>query len=287
MTDSHIYTVKEIALIGECPRKWSAKYLHRLPDPKHPAAEAGIQLHNILERMLREGPQANANPESEVGGWARSLYPLAPVAPDGRRCHAEVSQEFDIAFPVDAGRPALNAPAPRECADDWERYRSSFKIDFVFPDFSGFGDWKSCAGPRWALAGPDANDMQQQAALANDLQANLEAYGFMKIINQPSVDLMWCYVNKRNPSQTWTVRGSLTFLQAEAWLHQHALPRMRLIRAMRALNPKPEVRAVPHEITGCDGAGRNCAFLGQCQMQPSSAGLTTERLYQLAFASGK
>lgn len=262
MTDTHVYTVKEIALIGECPRKWAAKYLHRLPDPKHPAAEAGIQLHYILERMLRAGPQANANPESEVGGWARSLYPLAPVAPDGRRCHAEVSQEFEVAF-------------------DGETYRSSFKIDFVFPGFDGFGDWKSCAGPRWALAGPDATPAQQQAALADDLQANLEAYGFMKVMSKPGVDLMWCYVNKRNPSQVWTVRGALTFLQAEAWLHQHALPRMRLIRAMRALDPKPEVRAVPHEITGCDGSGRNCAFLGQCQMQPSSAGLTTERLYQL------
>lgn len=264
MIDSHIYTVKEIALIGECVRKWSAKYLHRLPDPKHPAAEAGIQLHNILERMLREGPQANANPESEVGGWARSLYPLAPVAPDGRRCHAEVSQEFEISFPTPA-----------------ETLRSSFRIDFVFPDFSGFGDWKSCAGPRWALAGPDATPAQQQHALANDLQANLEAYGFMKVMSKPSVDLMWCYVNKRNPSQVWTVRGRTTFLQAEAWLHQHALPRMRLIRALRALNPKPDVRAVPHEITGCDSSGRNCNFLGQCQMQPSSAGLTTERLYQL------
>lgn len=268
--DSHIYTVKEISLVGDCPRKWAAKYLAKLPDPKHPAAEAGIQLHNILERMLREGPQANANPESEVGGWARSLYPLAPVAPDGRRCHAEVSQEFEVAFA---------APA--------ETYRASFKIDFVFPDFSGFGDWKSCAGPRWALAGPDATPEQQRLALANDLQANLEAYGFMKVMSRPSVDLMWCYVNKRNPSQVWTVRGRATFLQAEAWLHQHALPRMRLIRAMRALDPRPDVRAVPHELTGCEGSGRNCAFLGACQMQPSSAGLTTERLYQLANASGK
>jgi hypothetical protein len=282
MIDTHIYTVKEIALIGECPRKHWAKYGHRLPDPKHPAAEAGIQLHNILERMLREGPQANTNPESEVGGWARSLYPLAPVAPDGRRCHAEVSQEFEVAFERTLPSPALpNGVVQLVHRSERENFRSSFRIDFVFPDFSGFGDWKSCAGPRWALAGPDATPAQQQSALANDLQANLEAYGFMKVMSRPSVDLMWCYVNKRNPSQVWTVRGRTTFLQAEAWLRQHALPRMRLIRAMRALNPKPEVRAVPHEITGCDGSGRNCAFLGQCQMQPSSAGLTTEQLYQL------
>lgn len=285
MTDTHVYTVKEIALIGECPRKWSAKYLHRLPDPKHPAAEAGIQLHNILERMLREGPQANVNPESEVGGWARSLYPLAPVAPDGRRCHAEVSQEFEVAFERTLSSPVLpNGAVQLVHQTERETYRSSFKIDFVFPDFSGFGDWKSWGGnPEFPpLAYPNSTAAQQQSALAEDLQANLEAYGFMKVMSKPRVDLMWCYVNKRNTSQVWTVRGALTFLQAEAWLHRHALPRMRLIRAMRALNPKPEVRAVPPEPIGCRGSGRGCPYLGQCQMQPSSAGLTTERLYQLA-----
>lgn len=258
---AHIYTVKEIAEIGECVRKWACKRLHRLPDPKHPAAEAGIQMHAVLERMLREGPQANTDPESEVGSWARALYPLAPPG-----CHAELAQNFELEFPR-AGAPP-------------ERYASSFKIDFVFPDFSGFGDWKSCAGAKYALAGPDATEQQQQDALANDLQANLEAYGFMKITGRNCVALHWAYVDKKT-RKSWSVRGYRFIADAAKWLEAHALPRIRLIEAMRALDPKPEIRAVPHDLTACGGSGRFCAFLGACQFQPSSAGLTTEALYQL------
>lgn len=254
--DSHVYTTTELTGIGECVRKWACKRLHRLPDPKHPAAAAGIELHQILEQMLRHGPAANINPESEVGKWARALYPLAPPG-----CHAELEQPFEIDL--------------RAHATPSDIYRSSFKIDFVFPDFIGFGDWKSCAGAKWAV-----HD------LSNDLQANLETYGFAKVMGFPpnrAVNLLWLYVDKRSPGPTpkvWPVRGIISFAEAEAWLTANALPRLRLIRAMRALQPPPPPSAIPHDITACGGTGRNCPFLGHCQFR--QAAMTTEQLYQLA-----
>jgi hypothetical protein len=251
MQDDHVYTVKEISLIGECVRKWASKYRHRLPDQKHPAAAAGIEVHAILERMLREGPQANVNPESEVGGWARALYPLTPPG-----AHAELEQPFEMNFGGQDGQ---------DC------FRSSFRIDWVAANFAGFGDWKTCAGEKWSVTD-----------LSQDLQANLETYGFAKVMGfgiHVPVSLRWCYVDKKT-GRAWPVDGQITFAQAAEWLRINALPRMRLIRALRQLNPVPPVAQFPHDITACGGSGRNCAFLGQCQFKQSA--ITTEQLYQLA-----
>lgn len=270
--DPHVYTTTELTGIGECVRKWACKRLHRLPDPKHPKAQDGIDMHQILEQMLRHGPAANTEPESKIGKWARAVYPLAPPG-----AHPELEQSFELDLRAHA------TPA--------DRFRSSFKIDWVRPDFTGFGDWKKTGAVKWALAGPvdakapDEIEKQraaQQAALAGDMQANLETYGFAKTMGferDRPVTLRWCYVEAEH-GKAWPVDGALTFAQAEAWLAANALPRLRLIRAMRALRPAPPPAAIPHDITACGGTGRNCAFLGQCQFR--QANMTTEQLYQLA-----
>lgn len=257
---SHTYTTTEVSLIGECVRKWACKHRHRLPDPKGPKAQGGIDLHALLANMLRHGPQANTNPESEVGSWARALYPLAPPG-----SHPEVSQ----AFVLDLG------------GDD--QFDSSFALDWVRPDFQGFGDWKKIGAAKWAIAPPTANAAAQQAALAKDVQANLYTYGFAKVMGfaptQP-VALRWCCVEAEK-GKAWPVDGVLTFELAYHWLKANALPRLRLIRELRQLTPAPAPKAFPHDMTACGGSGRNCAFLGHCAFQPSTAGLTTEALYQL------
>lgn len=260
---SHVYTTTEVSLIGECVRKWACKHPHRLPDPKHPKAQAGIDLHALLARMLREGPQANVSPESEVGGWARALYPLAPPG-----AHPEVGQPFML----DLG------------GDD--QFDSSFALDWVRADFQGFGDWKKVGAAKWAIAPPTATALEQQAALAKDVQANLYTYGFAKVMgfspHQP-VSLRWCCVEAEK-GKAWPVDGVLTFAQSEAWLRANALPRFRLIRELRKLTPPPPPKAFPHDMTACvspRGGQVRCSFLGQCQFQPSTAGLTTEALYQL------
>lgn len=251
---THVHSVKEVDLMRTCPRKHSAKYLHQLDDPKHANAADGIAMHNLLERMLQLGPQANADPESRIGKWARALYPHAP--PQAR---TEVGQNFEM-----FGR------------------RASFRLDWCTHDFTGFGDWKSTSGVQWALAGPDATPDAQQAALSGDLQANWENYGVCKTSRKSFQDLTWCYVDKKSTGspKTWTVKGRLSMQYSEHWLRQHALPHIEMIEILRSVQPMPDVQAVPHEITACRGQGNNCAFLGSCQFQ--DAPVTVERLYRLA-----
>lgn len=233
-----IHSTKEISMARNCLRQWAAKYLHRLPDPKHPNAQDGIDMHELLRAMCAQGPTANAQPESKIGRWARALYPLTPP---GVLC--ELEQQFTI-----FGRTA------------------SFRIDFTLPGFDGFGDWKSCAGPKWALT-PET--------LVKDLQANLEAYGFCTVFNRTEVPIRWLYVDKKT-DRAWHVDAHLTKAGTEAYLEENALPWMKLIEKMRALHATgqtPPVQAVPHDPIACDGVGRMCAFLGACQMRTSDVNL--------------
>ncbi len=248
---SHVHSTKEITLARNCLRQWAAKYLHRLPDPKGAAAQDGIDFHELLRAMCAQGPAANAQPESRIGRWARALYPLTPPGVLG-----ELEQHFDF-----------------------QGHTASFRIDFTLPGFDAFGDWKSCAGPRWALAGPGATADEQQAALGNDLQANLEANGFCKVFGRAEVPIRWLYVDKKT-ERAWPVDARMTLAGTEAWLTEHALPWMRLIERMRALAPPPPVQAVPHDPLACEGVGKFCAYLGACQMKPSTVPLV--QLHQWA-----
>ncbi len=248
---THVHTVKEISLIRVCPRKWFAKYIARLEDPKHANAQDGIDMHHILEAMLAQGPGANVAPESKVGEWARALYPLAPAGARG-----ELGQTFDL-FGL----------------------RASFRLDWTARDFSGFGDWKSTSDPKWALAGPNTTPEQQLTALSGDLQAVLECYGFCKVFRRSFADLTWCYVEK-STARTWTVAGRLHMQYCEEWLRVNALPHIEMIELLRGVQPAPAVQAVPHNIIACRGGGDNCNFLGHCQFV--DAPVTTEQLYQLA-----
>jgi hypothetical protein len=237
---THVHSTKEIAMISACPRQWAAKYLHRLPETKSPQMQAGIDVHRLLETMLKQGPSANTDPESEHGSWARALYPLAPAG-----SHAELAYEF--------------AFGPHTLSN---------KLDWVAPDWSEFGDFKTCAGPKWALAGPDASPAAQQKALEGDLQANIEAQGFMTITSRDS----------------WTVRGVMTWAATSAFLAAKATPWMRLIESLRGAYPRgvtpPPVQSFPHEMLACDGQGRRCSSLGACQFRPAL--ITTDQLLKLA-----
>lgn len=231
-----IHSIKEVDLARSCLRKWSARYLHRLPDPKSPAASLGIQMHELLRAMCTAGPAANVNPESTVGALARALYPLTPP---GAVC--ELEGIFDL-FGMTA----------------------SFRIDFTVrgPDgrFAAFGDWKSGRrGSPWTLT---------PTTILDDLQANWEANGFCKTFGLTEVPVRWLYVDKRT-HEAWPVDGRFTLAGTEAWLHEHARPTMLLIEAMRAVQPVPPVQAVPHDESACEGTGHFCPYLGACSLRPS------------------
>lgn len=248
---SHVHTVKEIDEIRGCVRAWASKRLHRLNDPKHVNAQEGIDLHQLMAEMLVHGPSANRDPESKVGKWARVLYPMTPPG-----ALPEIGQTFEL-----PARWGLAAP------------RSSFKIDFIRHDFSGFGDFKSIKSLRYAL---------DEKTIHFDLQANLESFGWCTQFQRTEVSIDWLYVEKPTGAPRH-VPAVITLANATAWLEANALPWMRLVEQLRQLDPVPPVQAFPHERIACDKGGRGqiyCNFLGACQFRPAL--VKTDQLLQLA-----
>lgn len=249
----HVHTVKEISMVAACVRSWACKYLHRLNDPKGPAANEGIETHQVLAEMLTHGPTANVNPESKVGRWARALYPLTPLG-----AMSEIGQTFQL---------------PTGGAWGDQPRQASFKIDFIRQDFSGFGDWKTIKSVRYAL---------DEQTIHNDLQANLESFGWCTQFQRSAVHIEWLYCEKES-CKTKRVEATIERASAQAWLETNALPWIQLIEALRSVNPPPPVQALPHERIACDKGGRGqiyCSFLGACQFRP--APIKVEQLLQLA-----
>ena len=248
-----VHHYSHLDLLNKCPRKYVAKHLHKLPDEKGPSLQDGIDLHDLLDRMLTDGPEANTDPESKIGGWARALYPLAPAG-----ALPEISHTFEL-FGMRAG----------------------FKIDWTEPGFAYFGDWKTSAAPEWALA-EEGSQTGNVGLLKNDIQANLYAYGFMKVFGLRSVTLEWCYVFKKSGKAE--KRRHLFYLEeVEVWLRERVLPLMLTIEYLHkfsAANGPPPIQSLPFDQNACKRRnGISCAYLGQCQFKASH--LTKHQLIQI------
>lgn len=252
-----IHHYSRLELLAKCPRKYVAKYIHKLPDEKLSAAQDGIELHNLMDRMLTDGPEANTKPESKVGAWARALYPLAPAG-----ALPEISHTFELFG-----------------------HKAGFKIDWTAADFSRFGDWKTSAAPEWALA--EVGQESNVGLLKDSIQANLYAYGFMQVFGLTFVDLEWDYVFKKS-GKTAARRHRFELVETEEWLREHVLPLMLTIEYLHdfaeANGPMP-LQGVPFDQNECkrrrrDGSTEiSCPYLGHCQFKPSQ--LTKPQLLQL------
>ena len=273
---NHVHSDTELHAIGKCPRQWAARYLFHIPGgPKNEAAQEGIDMGQLLERMLNEGPTANEQPESRIGRLARAVYPLAPPGAE-----AELHERFTFVTPAPGGGTESHIVDLR-C--DW--FVRPYHAPEEGPRGAMIGDWKRVKKAERALAGPRASAERQQQALANDLQANLYALGFMQLHGLNALPLRWCYV-AADTEKAWPCDAVLTRVQCQAWLEVNALPRMRLIEQLRELHATGLIRSLhdlPHEPIACTfRSGIYCDWQGRCQFKPSPTIPSVERLYQLS-----
>lgn len=255
------HSLKKCLEVLKCPRMHVAKRHHRLPDPKSPWLQFGIDFHAVCEGYLVTGQLgqftnrertefALIDPESHLGRLARASLTRAPQG-----AHAELNQAFAL-----FGRDV-------ECHIDW-----------VAPDWAEFGDWKSSGG---------LGELTD-ATLHADMQANWQAHGLMVGSGQSAIRGRWTYADKRTGTkerpQVVIREASGTFKLAEttAFLERTVLPAFRLVELFDQLGAVP-LDSVPHDaITGCGGTGKWCPYLGHCRMQPSKG----PSLIQLRRAAG-
>lgn len=109
----------------QCPRAWKHKYLDRLPDPKGPALERGIRIHEALEIAIGAGV------EIEFGGaWLGNQVDL----------YRSFKAEAEVSVFVDRNWNKLD-PDP-------DRFMPSgtytmAKLDVLAWKENFFADWKS------------------------------------------------------------------------------------------------------------------------------------------------
>ncbi len=247
------HSLKKLIEMQKCPRAFAAKRLLRLPDPKSPHLQEGIDFHELCESWLqgrglcfKDGRACD--PESYLGRLARAALAYAPPG-----ALPEMNQAFDL-----FGRTV-------EC-----------HIDSLRPDWASFDDWKSSSG---------YNELTNES-LKNDLQAHWQAYGIMKGSGQSFIHGRWIYADKPSARAGKNVKvriaeGDFNLQESEAWLFKTAYPLLRLVELFEALPAAPALESVPHDPLSCGGTGRFCAFLGRCKMLPT----TGPTLAQLRNAS--
>lgn len=254
------HSLKKCLEVLKCPRKYFAKYRARLPDPKSSWLQFGIDFHKVCEGYLRtgqlcqrleSGEYAMIAPESHIGTLARAALPSAP-----RGALPETSQRF-VLFDREV-----------ECHIDW-----------IAPDWSEFGDWKSSGG----------HGELTDATLHTDIQANWQAHGIMHSAGLDTIRGRWTYADKRTGKggASVTIReacGTFRVSETLAFLKLRVLPAFRLIELFETLDPPATpLSAIPHDVNACEGVGKWCAFLGRCRPSMPSTGPT---LIQLRTAAG-
>lgn len=244
-------SLKQVLAFRACPRQWAAKFLFNHPDPKHPNAQLGIDVHASAEAYLKTGcfdfDQRTRSPE---GVWSSKRVVVPPESHLGKLARA------CVAFAPPGARPELV-----QTFDLFGRTVNA-RVDCVWPDWSKFADWKSSGG---------YGELSIKT-LPLDVQANWQSHGMMVGSGREQIDGLWVYVSKKtyrpNP-----VEGSFQRSQTEAFLRREALPAMQLIELFRELHDQGKLHSLqqmPHDITACDGTGRFCSFLGFCQFKPST-----------------
>jgi PD-(D/E)XK nuclease superfamily len=245
-------SVKQVKMFLECPRRWVAHYLHRVPQLQGPALVEGNALHSQLAALVAGTPPPYDR-ESRYGKLGQAMIEHLPLSQWGPPL-AEV--EWVI-------------PGP-DCEID-------LRCDVV-AERGYFLDWKSTGAQRPTQKLPGGEQYWTLQTLEHDLQARIYAWGLMLRWGCPTIRARWVYGSKRfDPGQTprtWVVDHTFQRAETTTWVETNVFPVIEAIRAHRAAFAASafQCRDVPHRPEACDWTGRWCDAAGQCGLTSSPIG---------------
>lgn len=243
------YALKDVIQVLACPRAWVARRIARLPDPKSPWAQFGIDAHEECESWLTQGRWIRS-PESDEVVAAKTAVGWSGLA------HGAAWGERNIPFEL--------------CGRTFEAH-----LDAMPQDWSAAYDWKfSNSRERWLTS----------ETIAQDLASNWQAYAVMFATGRTALPYANVYVAPRNPSKAHPAQTTFTLDGCRSYLERIVPPALTMLDWFS--EARPELLRVPHDPTACAGSrGRiNCSFLGHCQHRPVAPPNPT--LVQLRAAAG-
>jgi hypothetical protein len=240
-----MFGARERSAFGSCPRKWGFAYLDKeKPAYLAPQLVDGIKFHHCIATLVMTGRMPE--PGELQPGVVLTAEECLPEGNYGRMARAAI-----VLLPHERGWIAEG-----EYLVPWTtKHGVSCEID-VRPDLWCNGevidliDWKSTGNLRNAVP-----------SLADDIQANVYAYGLLTLSGAEQCQARWIYVEKKTYS-TGAVPFVFSRAGAEAWLHAHIDPTNELITAFRDAGML--ALDLPADEEACGGVGRWCDHMAKC-----------------------
>jgi hypothetical protein len=211
-----------------CQRKWAFKYIAKLPDISGASAEAGKEIHSLIEHWLRDSRFPNGT--SKEANSARAMIKYLPEP------SADLRVEEPFVLDLDGVK--------------WRGLK-----DLVYWDGATLvvHDHKTTSDLKWAKTEED---------LRHDAQAIL--YARHSFQEADTVDLSWLYGTRAAKPQVLPVRFNISYDEVAAAMP----PLTRTGKRMLALyDQQPDPNSLDPNLAMCDAYG-GCPFKAPCNITP-------------------
>lgn len=259
MTDNYVYSVKQIEMFINCPRKWAGHYLFGLEQFQTDNGAFGADVHNECARIGRGLPLEN--PDSKAGALARAMTQHVPGLGS-----AFVLEEIDFKVRINGTIFSLRG--------DVVDYANHIFFDYKTTGAQRKSD-KLENGKFWTLQ-----------TLEHDVQANV--YAGCLIFDDGMAGewpgpwkARWIYGSKKfGPGGTpkcWTIDHEFTRGAVEAYWDSYIWPAVRAMRELRQAHAEKLLDSfidVPHDWESCERSGKFCDIAGRCRDRKSEVTLT-------------
>lgn len=231
----------QLEYLRSCERKFAWSYLERVEGLPNKYALLGIEIHQELEKWLKE--QELPSFDTQAGKIAAAGIPELPhPTTPGLLVEAEVWTITEQALYHGFGDFVVPPVHHPHIGED----------DIIEPSVAIIGDHKSTGDFKWALT-PEALD--------TDIQANIYTRAVMGYYGVEEADAYWLYYRTRSTPKVHPVRRRLTLEGVEKTFLEVIDPLAARIQELRegrprALDLEPNVRA-------CSDYG-GCGFRDLC-----------------------
>lgn len=232
-----VLSPSQIKCYLQCPRKWYAKYVLKMPDPKGKAFTEGIAFHTAAEAYLLSG---EIPPETDVK-YATMLrdgmdkLPMATTVPVESVYVDHLVDNILI-----------------QCRLDYEFYVDRTDVT------DGVGDHKTFGKKIYTMSPEELKD---------DVQANICANARQKR-GAGDVSATWMYYNKVKKHEVFPVRATLTRESVAKVMNEVVIPAAKEIYALRAA-PIGDMNVMADsnpDDSFCNHTGWLCNFSHKCRM---------------------
>lgn len=218
-------SASQITTFRDCARKWYLQKIVKLPSPSTAATQLGGEVHEQLEKWLRDGEPFS---DGLAGDIAKSGAHLVPT-----------DRPIEIELSLDEALPIRDSPV-----------KVLGFIDALYPQSGRILDHKTSSNKKYT---------KTPRELAQNVQLMLYAKAFLDHSQHQHVALTHVYYGTRGAAWAKRVDATVTRAHVESqWASIRAS-----IEAMLVVSEAPHAGAVIPTYTSCDKYG-GCPYAGEC-----------------------